>query len=364
MKTKRLPDAGGRRRDGVATARNLRSRRRDAVNVAASKSPSHRIPGLDGLRAVSISLVLIGHSRGLTPPPDSFMGKGTFGVHVFFVLSGYLITWILLEEEHAKGGISLRAFYARRALRILPPAMVYLACVSMLGFFGVLVVKPWDVVPCIFFFRNLTNGALVTGHFWSLAIEEQFYLLWPLTLFLIGRPRTRLIVAIGLILAAPFWRYFNYRVAGGAMFVNLLRFDLSYDAILIGCALALIRFSGARFLQSAWVPLLSSIAIAAMLCGITDIKILRAFSMSVSYLAVALIINYVVEHPVGPLGTVLNHRWLVALGVLSYSLYIWQQLAFTLTSNFGTALIFALAAAAASYYAVEQPFNSLRTRFR
>lgn len=212
------------------------------------------------------------------------------------------------------------------------------------------------------FFRNLTHGAFVTGHFWSLAIEEQFYLLWPLTLFLVRRPRARIIIVVGSILAADFFSRFNYQIAGDATLVNPSFYVLSYNALLIGCALALVRFSGARFLQSPWVPLASSLAIVVLLSGITGIPAPKAYNLCV--FAVALIINYVVEHPVGPLGKVLNHPLLLWLGVLSYSLYIWQQLAFTLTANFGAALIFALAAATVSYYLVEQPFNSMRARFK
>src|SRR5271156_6059943 len=236
----------------------------------------------------SITLVLISHSRGLNPPPDSFVFNGKFGVYVFFVLSGYLITRLLLEEENAKGSINLRAFYARRALRILPPALVYLMCVSVLGLVGVFALKPWDIVPCIFFFRNLTWGAFVTGHFWSLSIEEQFYLLWSLTLLLVRRPRSRIIVTLGLILASDFFSHFNPSF-------NVL----SYNALLIGCALALVRFSGARFLQSALVPLASSLAVVVRLSGIAGIAAPRAYTLAV--FAVALIVNYVVEHPRGPL---------------------------------------------------------------
>jgi peptidoglycan/LPS O-acetylase OafA/YrhL len=332
--------------------------------ASSPRNAPNRIPGLDGLRAISIILVLICHSRGLQPPPDSIVLKGKFGVYIFFVLSGYLITWILLEEENAKGSINPRAFYARRALRILPPALFYLACISILGLGGMLAIRPWDVVPCIFFFRNLTMGAVVTGHFWSLAIEEQFYLLWPLTLFLMRRPRTRLLVAVALILAAPFWRQFNYRLAGGAMFVNGDRFDLSYDALLIGCALALVRFKGVRFLQSPFVPLVSLLAIVAILSGATDIKVVRAFNTTASYLAVALIINYIVERRSGPLGAALNYRWVVWLGLISYSLYIWQHLFFAVCPNWWTAIPLAIGAASFSYWQIEMPFNLLRNRLR
>jgi peptidoglycan/LPS O-acetylase OafA/YrhL len=325
-----------------------------------------RLPGLDGLRAISIGLVLISHSGGLSPwASDALIAKGQFGVEIFFVLSGYLITHLLIAEESRFGAFDLRKFYLRRALRILPPAMVYLCCVTILGLLGVLALRPWDVIPCVFFFRNLTTGARVTGHFWSLSIEEQFYLLWPITLSLVRGNRARFMLIAALVVAAPFWRHINM-VASGAQYVNFWRIDLRYDALLIGCGLALIRSSGVRMpavLQSRYIPIVSLAGIIASLSWLGQLRGARAFSPSMSYFFVALLINYVVEHPSGSLGTFLNWRWVVWLGVLSYSLYIWQQLAFTLANNLGVALIFALAMATFSYYVVERPFNSLRNRF-
>jgi peptidoglycan/LPS O-acetylase OafA/YrhL len=332
----------------------------------ASHPAPKRLPGLDGLRAISIGLVIISHSGGSGPPPlKSLIAKGEFGVDIFFVLSGYLITHLLIAEESRFGSSDLRKFYLRRALRILPPAMLYLSCVTILGLLGVLALRPWDVIPCVFFFRNLTTGAPVTAHFWSLSIEEQFYLLWPMTLSLVRSSRARFALIGALVVAAPFWRHINM-VASGAQYVNFWRIDLNYDPLLIGCGLALIRSSGVRMpavLQSRYVPIVSLTGIIASLFWLGQLRVVRAFSPSISYFCVALLINYVVEHPIGAIGTLLNYRWVVWLGVLSYSLYIWQQLAFTLANNLGAALIFALAMATLSYYVVERPFNSLRNRF-
>jgi peptidoglycan/LPS O-acetylase OafA/YrhL len=338
--------------------------------VKFSRGDSHprtkRLPGLDGLRAISIALVLISHSGGLRPEPaDSLRSKGAFGVDIFFVLSGYLITHLLIAEESRFGVFDLRKFYLRRALRILPPAMLYLCCLTILGLLGVLALRPWDVIPCVFFFRNLTTGAGVTGHFWSLSIEEQFYLLWPLTLSFVRSTHARLALIGALVVAAPFWRQLNI-IVSSAQYVNFVRIDLKYDVLLIGCGLALIRSSGVRMpavLQSRYVPIVSLAGIIADLFWLEQLRVVRIFSPSMSYFCVAMLINYVVEHPSGSLGTFLNWRLVVWLGALSYSLYIWQQLAFTLANNFGVAVIFALAMAALSYYVVERPFNSLRNRF-
>jgi peptidoglycan/LPS O-acetylase OafA/YrhL len=336
------------------------------VELAAAKAS--RIPGLDGLRAISIGLLLIYHALSSRVPAHTWINRGSFGVAVFFVLSGYLITWLLLSEEDHNGRLNLGNFYVRRAFRILPPALLFLFWVSILGYLGIVKLQAWDVLPCILFFRNMSAGAWVTAHFWSLAIEEQFYLLWPLTLLLIRRPQTRLGVVVLLVIAAPFWRQFNYFMAGGITHVNLLRFELKYDAILVGCGLALFRFGDARWLrsrllQSGLTPLVCMGIIVFMLSTGGEIRILRAFSMSIAYLSVALIINYVIEHPERPSGRLLNQRGIVWVGMLSYSLYIWQQLAFTLFARIPVVLCLAFLLASLSYYEVEAPFLAFRRRW-
>src|SRR5271170_4544592 len=198
-----------------------------------------RLSGLDGIRAISITLVLVFHltaSAGLRP-----WEAGAFGVDIFFVLSGFLITWLICGEEAETATISLRAFYTRRALRILPPAITYLAALVILARFGWGSISLSDITHCLLFVRNLFGGAVTTAHYWTLSVEEQFYLLWPIAMVLLRTNRTRLKIASLLVLAAPFWRFVNYHWLGTAATINGARFDLRYDAILIGCCLALLR---------------------------------------------------------------------------------------------------------------------------
>ena len=157
-----------------------------------------RLPGLDGLRACSIVEVMVSHLAITNRLPwipafiVALLGiRGGWGVTVFFVISGFLITHLLVLEETRSGRISLGAFYARRALRILPPALAYLAVVAVAAFAGWVRVTPTDLLSSVFFFRNLTQSPdLYTAHFWSLSIEEQFYLCWPLTLKLVAPQST------------------------------------------------------------------------------------------------------------------------------------------------------------------------------
>src|SRR5258707_236125 len=123
-------------------------------------TPAHRIPSLDGLRALSIFLVLALHSiqRFQVSSPVSFFWVGIFngatGVFIFFVISGYLITSLLLREHEKRGSISLRGFYFRRAMRILPPLYVYVGVLLLMGWAGRLPIFKLDIIRALFFFHN------------------------------------------------------------------------------------------------------------------------------------------------------------------------------------------------------------------
>src|SRR5262245_18321747 len=155
------------------------------VNRSGKPGSSH-VPGLDGIRALAIGLVLFSHSviydefTGLRP---FGLVAGYAGVAVFFVLSGYLITTLLLREEDRTGGISLILCYCRRALRLLPALWLYLFVVGAMWLAGGLPHHPWhSFLRSLFYIRNLIGRGHETDHLWSLSIEEQFYLLWPVVL--------------------------------------------------------------------------------------------------------------------------------------------------------------------------------------
>ena len=148
---------------------------------------SHKLPSLDGWRAVSIALVLIAHSSYASGFPPMFdaalkgfhangIEPGGFGVRFFFVISGFLITWLLLQEHAKHGVISLKHFYARRALRILPVYFFYLLALGALTQYSQ---SPTDWLANATFATDFFGTPFATAHFWTLGVEEQFYLLWP-----------------------------------------------------------------------------------------------------------------------------------------------------------------------------------------
>jgi len=172
---------------------------------------------LDGWRAIAITAVLFDHAvayspLGRYPRLAAVAHIGPNGVSLFFAISGFLICSRLLEEQADWGNINLTGFYIRRACRILPPAMLYLIAIGILSLFGTITVTWAEWWSSVFFFRNYLPGSAISGgsggytiHYWSLAVEEHFYLLWPAALVFFGKRKARW---FALLLAASIavWR--------------------------------------------------------------------------------------------------------------------------------------------------------------
>ena len=172
------PDASRRSGPMPVTPVYARGLRSDARS-------GHRLPGLDGLRMIAATMVVIYHAD----VRDGFaagtwlagpISLGHFGVGIFFVLSGFLITHLLMNEEQQTGRVGLKSFFIRRMIRIVPPAYFYIAIVLMLAWAGLVTMHWSDVRPSVFFYKNYAPTASITGHYWTLSAEEQFYLVWPL----------------------------------------------------------------------------------------------------------------------------------------------------------------------------------------
>ena len=203
-----------------------------------------RIPNLDGLRAVAILLVLCEHwlnSAGSRLPAalQKLPRTGGFGVNIFFAVSGFLITLLMLREFTRTGRISLRGFYTRRALRIFPAYLAFLLFVALLDFAGIVRIGATPWLACLTYTVNYLRPyetPWVIGHIWSLSVEEHFYLLWPLTVVWLGPKRALralvLVVAASPVLRVALWRAFHDEVNQG--FITPTRLD----SIGMGCLLA------------------------------------------------------------------------------------------------------------------------------
>jgi peptidoglycan/LPS O-acetylase OafA/YrhL len=299
---------------------------------------------------------------------------------MFFVLSGFLITHLLLREERADMRLDLPRFYARRALRILPPLLVYLAAVLVATWTGLTDVPANDFLACLVFVRNYIGSSPATAHFWSLAIEEQFYLIWPVLLAVVGGPRVRAVAAVALVLAAPLWMNVSFRLAGGADQLNDKRTDLRLGPILMGSALALVLGTG--FGRRACLAAAGTgfaigavaVLVAVVFFGALSAPGIRFVGPVVAAGSVAVLINHTIHRPESLITRALEFGPVVWIGRLSYSLYLWQQPfspnvfaesdPSTWFRQFPVNLILALGCAVSSFYLVERPLLALRRRFR
>jgi peptidoglycan/LPS O-acetylase OafA/YrhL len=360
------------------------------VLSAPIQRPRH-IPSLDGLRALSVTLVVVLHTTqryGWTHPVPLIarvFTNGAVGVFIFFVISGYLITTLLLREREKTGRIRLKSFYLRRSFRILPPLYLYILVVGLLGVSGHMPgVNRREILTALTFTRNYTFhvGLWSFEHLWSLCIEEQFYLLWPAVLIgcmahkqtSAGR-RAAARVCVAVIAVEPFIRMLSFRFLPS--FHNPGAFHMQADGLAFG-ALGALAQGHARFervyqrtMHWPWLaPVLLFFVSGTLGIVFGNYWDLTA-GITVNGFLILMWLLWLVRHPVSVIGRVLNAPGVAWVGRLSYSLYIWQTLFLhhasieivgrngwwnTFPSSWGCIL----AVAVFSYYCIEQP--SLRVR--
>ncbi len=335
-----------------------------------------RLPGLDGLRAVSIILVVLCHINMLPDFPhhysllDGIAIRGHFGVNIFFVISGFLITWLLLGEELKTGRIVLRQFYIRRAFRILPPAFTYLLFVAVLTCVGLSMASWRDILAAALFVRNLVGSSDDTRHYWSLAIEEQFYLIWPLMLVILPK-KFRLPVVICLILVAPIWININFHIFKEK--VNYSRSDLRYGELMMGCLLALLRkiprtldWLRHPMIQNQLAFIIYVAIIVFLMLPLPKIPIISACFSTICAICIALAINFLIEGRPCFINWIFNALPMIWIGQLSFSWYLWQQIfcykPVGLRVSLPWSIILSLSMAALSFYVIERPVLRLRGR--
>ena len=289
------------------------------------KSPgADHMPSLDGLRAISIALVLLGHLGGTHGFVRLDLGIGDYahlGVVVFFVISGFLITRLLLSEHAKKGRVSLKLFYARRSLRLFPASFAYIGCISLLWLAGFVHLEARDFWHAVTYTVNYLPGrSWDVGHLWSLSVEEQFYLLWPCTFIALGLRRSAW-VAAGVILFAPVARFGAWLFLKGTPYRDLEMFPMVADSLAMGCLLA--KVSGwletrnwylQLFRPACSLGLLAVILLTNRYTGYTAVSVLGA---SVINLSIAILIHRSVYCYRDRIGRVLNWKPIAFVGVLS-----------------------------------------------
>lgn len=348
--------------------------------LAAGLQQSH-LPSLDGIRAIAVFLVVFYH-LGVPGIP------GGMGVLIFFVLSGFLITWLLLKEEERFGHISLKLFYARRTLRIFPAFYVYWFLIIGLSIISSRHIFRAQAI-CSFFYVSNYHQAIFgdpnTGlsHTWSLGVEEQFYVVWPVTFLLLRNNGRRIQFFFWSIAAVWLYREFLIFIVHRSEVYIYEAFDTRADHLMIGCILAVALRERVwprlwqLLVKSPWYMWVIVFGLAASAAlnhfGKATYRDSLAFVID-PILAASLIVQGIAYGSSG-LGKVLNWGWVSYLGVISYSIYLYHPLAMSLGEKLFRklpglrsvapvgAVLSVIAVASISYWLLEQPLQKLRERF-
>lgn len=386
------------RPDSVSSGSELRS---PDPSVVPNPAPAFRLgyrPELDGIRAIAILAVLLRHA----PIPGWQRGAlwgGWIGVDIFFVLSGFLITTLLLQEYRQDSGISLQRFYARRALRLAPALVVMLVLwcgYSWIGFselearltcrqalVTLLYMTNWVSAFCLFPMDQLAP-------MWSLAVEEQFYIVWPITLVILfrlgARARTLIVVlGIGVILSASLriWLFTNVPCNLERMYCGS---DTRADTLLIGCILGVLAVSGVLARLKPYrkslgaAAILSTVVLVFVGSLILESRWILFFGVfTLVALATAVVLAWLLCHPESRVAKVLSSYPMVWIGRRSYGIYLWHSpiavavstpLTYMIVGEephwaitLGMYLLCAFIVAAISFRYVEQPVLELKRRF-
>jgi peptidoglycan/LPS O-acetylase OafA/YrhL len=340
------------------------------------------IPSLDGLRALSIAAVVIAHAK--VPHAVS----GSVGVGIFFFISGFLITTLLRRELERTGRVSLRRFYERRALRIFPPLYLVLAAAIVLEAVGVIhgrmtaggVASAGTFTANYFIvFGDRSGIPGQMGVLWSLAVEEHYYLVFPLVFVAMARwlprRRTQAVVLAVVCVAVLAWRcWLRYQ---GASDIRLYyATDTRLDAILWGAVVALalnpLYGEAPRWLTSRRAATPLAVAAGLVVCAVSRMPSSIAYTAGYTVQSLATVVGVVavVAVPESLAGRVLNLRPVIWLGVISYSLYLLHRPALAIAQQASThvwtwtalAVLASVLLAEAVRRCVENPLRRWRAR--
>jgi peptidoglycan/LPS O-acetylase OafA/YrhL len=343
----------------------------------------NRIRNLDGVRGLAILLVVAGHVASNYPGLPgvtrqwlhSFANSG-MGVRLFFALSGYLITELMLREQEARGAVRFGDFYLRRARRILPAFYVFLAIVGgaiwWLGSQPAPEPSAWLASATFvwnysFLWTNHGGGDLWTlGHTWSLAVEAQFYLLWPFVLVRLGQSRALPLLLL-LLALAPAVRVGTYLLFPAQRGLLGMMLHTGYDGIAAGCAAALLarRSPAVAFLRRHAATGCFLALLWIFVGGPVLQQLVRGFSIvggfTLDAVSAAWLTACVHLAPPRWAGLIFGSGPLPPLGIISYSLYLWQQVFLSPNGPLKEGYVFfavatPVAIACASYWLVERRF--------
>lgn len=362
----------------------------DAGNESSTSLPYLRtisasydhVPSLDGLRAVSIAAVLLTH---FAMP----RGPGGYGVFLFFIISGFLITRLLFAEQSIRE-VSIKDFYLRRFFRLYPVLLVFTLFAISISYIRYQQLSLDEAFAALFYFSNfLIVHKELAGEtwifepfqvFWSLSVEEHFYLFFPVIFFFLRKPERIAILSAAVIVICTGARYLMASAYPDLVVTHYFGMLTQYriDSIALGVLLAAMCEipAGQRLVMLAdryWALALALVVLAAGFILLRDPALKTALRWPMLGFPLLVMISAVVFSPRYRFAiAVLNHPAAVWTGKLSYSLYVWHMLAGSAAhSIFRNAIASTICAillsylfAAASYYFIEQPMIRAGKRMR
>lgn len=298
---------------------------------------------------------------------------GQFGVNIFFIISGFLITTLLLKEQEQTGVVSIKKFYLRRVIRIFPAYFFLIFIYAILQYFNIIEISKSSWLTTLTFTKFLNGGSdWYTWHTWSLSVEEWFYLLWPISF--IHCKNNKIIILWWIIILIPIIRFLS--AANLIHTISNLSIFTRADAIATGCLFAIykidiekILFKKHKYLM--FFILLSGLFINAILSPYVFGKTLTVLSVAlggthgtIANFIICIILIYSIQPKGGWWYKLLNTKIVIYIGKLSYSLYLWQQLFIHNTTkwynNFPINLLFIVIFSTLSYYLIEKQFLKLK----
>jgi len=344
------------------------------------------IPSLDGWRAVAIIMVVQAHFM-LTLEKGTvihtilkFTTIGILGVKIFFVLSGFLITTLLIKEKIKFGQINLKKFFIRRGLRIVPVLYIYLISVFFINEIFQLNLIPSNFLGPLLYINNFNffSAIWLTGHTWSLAVEEQFYLIWP---FVFRYLSNSLKICLIIIIIIPFIKILQHLNPQISNYI-LAPFFVPASSIFTGVLISLSCFNSyisnkfikqKKFKYSIFIVCIIWIYVNYYISsrGIYGIYSVPFGDIFTDF-CIAYLILFSIVRKSHFIFAILNSKFLKKIGVISYSIYIWQQLFIIPKGNypileqyfyFPFNLILVFGFGYLSYYFFERPFLKLKNKF-
>jgi peptidoglycan/LPS O-acetylase OafA/YrhL len=356
-------------------------------SAATRQGVARYTPELDGLRGIAVLAVMMYH----TDAPYLLQG-GFIGVDMFFVLSGFLITTLLVQEFDESGSICLKNFYIRRVLRLAPALLVLLLTLCLVSFFALDAQKAKsnyiDALISLFYLSNWARALSIhppdfIAHTWSLSIEEQFYILWPCLLFvmLIFSKDRKVILAATAAIAIVSWMLRNYMFASGTSIERIYNgLDTHADALMVGCALGIFLCSGLanatdqnRLRRNLFFAAVLSCLCLVIVSLMADWRSRRMvyYGYFAVELSTAILIWQILTSPRAGFRSLFSPKWLVWIGSISYGLYLWHYPIYRLLRDLGfqtpavviVGPMLTFLVAALSYYFLERPILTLKKHF-